>query len=190
MTYKALIKFAPLDTLERRRDPDWNRADRSLYGPGRFMFKPGLTQIPLLVDHQDDQQVGIVDSIFRADEVDVVAGQVESGPWLVASATVTDPPRWLREHETKASFSFAAMSRGTFIEAEHIMSALVNEVSILSPGKEPAEPLACVTFLRTVEAAAPVEELYGGGPLIRRNIGRVLAIRDDDGVETVFAAER
>ena len=96
-------------------------------------------------------------------------------------------PAWLRNYETKASFGFSADQRGLFTEAETIAGALVNEVSILSPGTKPAEPLARVMLVKrsTVPtsshravAADDQGTVFNGGPMLRRpNIGRVTAVR-------------
>ena len=162
---EASIMFAPLHTLERHNDPAWNREGRSLYEQKAFRFRPGVTEISLLVDHDRERQVGTVDLVHRMEWTD--------GPWMVARATVTDPPGWLRTNDTKASFAFNALARGTFTTCEHVMEALINEVSILSPGKQPAEPLARVLSLRAVKpavarAGTEGEVIYGNGQVIRR----------------------
>jgi hypothetical protein len=171
---EASIMFAPLHTLERHNDPTWNHPGRTLYEGRGLGFKPSVSKIPLLVDHDDERRVGTVHAIHRMEWTD--------GPWMVAYATVHDPPRWLRRYDTKASFGFSAMWRGTFTECEHIMAALVNEVSILSPGTLPAEPLARVLSLRPIRRSdattpGPAGEVIYGGPIIRRNIGQVLGVR-------------
>ena len=58
---EASIMFAPLHTLERHNDPAWNREGRSLYEQKAFRFRPGVTEISLLVDHDRERQVGTVD---------------------------------------------------------------------------------------------------------------------------------
>ena len=120
--------FPPIFTIERYDDPKWNRAGRTLYEHGALRFPPGLSTVPLLIDHDDDREVGVVHSLFQGGWID--------GPWLHARATVTDPPAWLRKHDTKCSFGFTTYKRRSFTEAETISGALVNEVSILSPSVE------------------------------------------------------
>ena len=56
----AHIQFAPIASLERLNDPAWNRADRTLYDSGSLSFMPGRTEIPLLIDHDEARQVGVV----------------------------------------------------------------------------------------------------------------------------------
>jgi hypothetical protein len=36
--HTALIKVAPIRTLERHNDPDWNRPGRTLYGSHALRF--------------------------------------------------------------------------------------------------------------------------------------------------------
>ena len=76
------------------------------------------------------------------------------GPWFVAAATITDPPSWLRRG-TPASFAFKCPRLSSFNEAV-MRAAYVTEVSVLSPGFQPAEPLARVlTFDPAKPPAAP-----------------------------------
>jgi hypothetical protein len=146
MTHVALIKFAPLHTLERRNDPRWTRPGRTLYEPGALKFLPSVSEIPLLVDHDYSRRVGTVHELFRMEWID--------GPWICARATVDDPPAWLRKHDTKASFEHRTYDRSTFYP-DLIRRALVSEVSILSPSVKPREPLAQVVHLRESVAAPP-----------------------------------
>jgi hypothetical protein len=103
MTYEALLKVAPILTLERYNDPRWNRPGRSMYEPGSLRFAPAVSSVPLLVDHRDDREVGVVHELFRAEWVD--------GPWVCARATVSDPPAWLKKYDTKVSVGFHSYSR-------------------------------------------------------------------------------
>lgn len=179
--------FAPLHTVERHNDPKWNRADRTFYDSGALTLLRKTA--PLLVDHDRNRQVGTVDMLYRMEWTD--------GPWLCASATVTDPPSWL-SRDTRASFAFIPFQRSSFIragEADHVRKAWVTEVSVLSPGIEPAEPLARVMSLRKADPVAArsashwppgtiVRNLPDGTQeithtqrhIIRRPGGRVLAV--------------
>ena len=82
MTHTATIMFAPLHSLERHNDPTWNREGRTLYEPKAIRMLPGVTEIPLLVDHREDRQVGTVDMIYRLPWTD--------GDWMVASARIDE----------------------------------------------------------------------------------------------------
>jgi hypothetical protein len=150
-----------------------SRAEPSTAG-GSLGFLPGRSSVPLLVNHDEGREVGVVHELVEWDDVD--------GTCLVARATVTDPPDWLKRG-VKASFAFAALSTSPTIQDTYgwklVNRALVNEVSILSPGKEPAEPLAQVLLVERMAAAPAAGEVIHhppGGVLVRRNIGRVTGI--------------
>ena len=75
----------------------------------------------------------------------------------------------------------------------------LSEVSVVSRGNvqgaeitmrtalKPQKPTPSLPAVRATTSPDAGEVIYYGGPLIRRNIGRVLAVRDESGVETVFA---
>jgi hypothetical protein len=139
---RTTIRFAPIATADRHSSSRWNRADRTLYE--KLRLRPGVATAPLLVNHEHDRQIGVVTDLFRFEDVD--------GPWWAALADVDDPPAWL-ERGTPASFAFAAVHRRGewFGPAERIADGLVNEVSVLSPGTRPAEPLARVLTFRPLD---------------------------------------
>ena len=178
MSYSALIQLAPIWTYQRHTDPAWNRPGRSLYEAGALKFAPAVTEIPLLVDHEDDQRIGTVHELVRIEWLD--------GPWLCARATVDEAPGWLRTR-TKASFGFIAHNTRTYSEGDLIAGALVREITVLSPGRKPAEPCAEVLLLRQVSPATEAtsdlavagENLRDptGAVLRRPGIGQVLGIR-------------
>ena len=170
----VLIKFAPVHTLERHNDPAWNRAGRSLDEIGSLRFAPGRSTVPLVVDHREEREVGIVHKIFRADWSD--------GPWWMASATLTEPPAWLEKYGTRASFGFHPYERRTFTEGELVAAAFVSEVSLLSPATTPAEPLAQVVLVQRSplppSTAPPTGEVtLGHGRIARRYGGQILRVR-------------
>ena len=146
MSHTALIKFAPIFTLERFNDPAWSRPGRTMYYNGALRFLPAETSIPLIVDHDDSREIGAVHELFKMDWTD--------GPWICARATVNTPPSWLKRGSA-ASFCCKAPDlreiniRGT--KAEVIAWAIAREVSVLSPSKRPAEPRAEVVSYRPAE---------------------------------------
>ena len=100
MSYEINIKVAPVFTLERFNDPAWTRPGRWMYESLQFL--PGQTTAKLLVNHDAKREIGVVHHLWRWDWVD--------GPWVVAHATLTDPPSWLRRG-TRASFGFGVVQR-------------------------------------------------------------------------------
>jgi hypothetical protein len=198
MSTTALIKFAPVVTLKRvEHDPTWQDPDRTLYWSGSLELHPGYREIPVIVDHDFERQVGTVDSLVEMPFAD--------GPWVCAFATITDPPAWL-EQRTKASFARLNYESTWVGRCERVARAHVTEISVLSPGTLPAEPLAEVTSLRRTQpqpapaAASSVAPATAGNwgpgavvrnlpdgsqeisyrgvaPLVRRpNVGQVLAV--------------
>lgn len=182
------MKFAPIVTAERMNNPTWERPGRTMYWPGSLRFLPIHSEIPLVVDHNLERQVGVVHELFEMDWID--------GPWVCARATVSDPPCWLKRYETKASFSRWNIHSTPVGESDRVTSAFVKEVSILSPTTEPREPFACVLSIRPTEtphtttrttaapiARAPVQPVGGEvfysapGTVLRRTVGQVLGVR-------------
>jgi hypothetical protein len=94
MTYEASIKFAPISTLERINDVSRSK-DRILYDRGSLEFFPNRTCVPLLIDHDESQEIGRVNLLLPYEDTD--------GPWLCASAEVKRKPSWLGSG-TGASF--------------------------------------------------------------------------------------
>ena len=134
MTHTALIKVAPILTLGRQNDPVWTRRDRWLWRSNALRILPHQPTPKLLVDHDDEQVIGYVEKILHLEDTD--------GPWFMGKAVVTHPPYWLKRG-TPASLSSKILARSTFSE-DIICDALVHEISVLSPGVQPAEPLARV----------------------------------------------
>jgi hypothetical protein len=179
VTHSAVIKFAPIWTFERHNDPVWNRAGRTLYEAGSLKFLPSVTEVPLIVDHDEEREIGVVHELSRIEWSD--------GPWICARASIYDAPAWLQQYKTKASFSHRNLSTRTYTECELVARALVDEVSVLSPSVKPVEPLAEVLLLeRAAPPAARAAAAYGEyrlkpgeswipstGVLVRKNIGRV-----------------
>ena len=89
MSREVIVKFAPICSIERLGNPIWERPGRTMYWPGALRFLPTETEIPLLVDHNMERQVGVVHELFQLDWTD-------GGPWICARATVTNPPGWLK----------------------------------------------------------------------------------------------
>jgi hypothetical protein len=184
-SFEALVRFAPATSLGRINDPKWHDGahDRLMYDASglRLIREP----VPLLVDHRDDQAIGSVRQLLRLDS---------DGPWVVAVATVTKPPPWLKRG-TPASFAHICPVRSSFGDPI-LRSGLVTEVSLLSPGVEPAEPLAQVVVLKRTAPPTPGVEIASGdrarrhhdtapraitlppgGIIYRPNIGQITTVR-------------
>jgi hypothetical protein len=171
-----MIKFAPVLTAERYNNPKWERPGRDFYWSGSLTLLP-RRETPLLVNHDESRQVGIVRELSVLDWTD--------GKWICAHVTVTDPPCWL-DKRTAASFGRIDVHAPLMgKDAKRVTSAFVKEVSLLPPGVEPAEPLAQVLWIGEAESPAaglssdrPVagEVILGGERIARRYTGQILAV--------------
>lgn len=165
MTYEAAIAIAPATTVERLNDPAWRDGE-----PDRLMFDPsGLKlvreSVPVMVDHSEGNVVGSVKRLMRLEA---------DGPWVCAIVEVTEKPDWLKRG-TPASFAHICARMCSFGNPI-VRSCFVKEVSILSPGVDPAEPRARVLHVREVEPLArrsEPEEVISGGAIIRRYFDNV-----------------
>jgi hypothetical protein len=172
VTYTSLIRFAPLATPERINSASWKRPGRTMYDFGALTFLPGKSSVPLFVNHDKARQIGVVTELMRLDDID--------GPWLAALATITDRPCWL-ERGTRCSFAYA--SAGTshdFFGCQIVRRGLVSEVSVLSPDRTPAEPLASVWSLRRAETTSSCdgEVIYHApGTVLRRVFATEVTLR-------------
>lgn len=146
MSYDALVAIAPLLDAKRFRNPEWEKPGRDSYWGGSLQLLP--REVALLVNHEKHRQIGVVRALFELDWTD--------GKWVVADATVTDPPEWLKRG-TPASYGRHNVHANPTAEgAERVTRAFVSEVSVLSPGVEPAEPLArVITFAPAEQPKAP-----------------------------------
>jgi hypothetical protein len=94
---------------------------------------------PVVVDHDMDRPVGVVDELMRLPWSDGRA-------WLAARCTITDPPEWLKRG-TKASFPWNWLHVHEVNGWDCVRRSLIQEVSILSPSVQPKEPCAEVVLL-------------------------------------------
>jgi hypothetical protein len=169
----ALVMIAPVFTCERFNDPAWARPGRTMYAPGSLKLLPNKTSVPLLVDHDEEREIGVVHRFGMIDWND--------GPWIYASATVDDPPSWL-ERRAPASFCHHPYDRREVTirdrSAEVVYATFVDEVSVLSRANTPAEPRAHAWVFDEPTKPSPVEVIHHppGGVLVRRNLGKVLAV--------------
>jgi hypothetical protein len=173
MSHTVTIKFAPLLTLDRVNDPAWQRADRTMYASvNALRFLPGKSSAPLIVDHDDNLEIGTVTDLWRLDWID--------GPWIAATATLHEPPESWLKRGTRVSFGSKPYGRraATFTspEGQVVTDSFIEEVSVLL-AMTPAEPLAEVILVKREDSLAAArasnrsaagEVIYGDGSVIRR----------------------
>lgn len=167
MTWQATLKVTPLLTLDRINDPAWQKADRQMYdGADALTFRHQHTSAPLIVDHDDNQEIGTVTDLWRLNWID--------GPWIAATATLHKEEPWLKRG---ARVSYSAKPYGHRSaywgrpEDQVITHAFLMEVSVLI-ARTPAEPLAEV--LSVSEVADPVACRHQAEPVevITHQVGR------------------
>ena len=167
MNFTSLTRFAPITSTEALVAPGSLRAGRLIVDRGAFrLLRPDL---PILVDHDDDRQVGVVREVFVHDDTD--------GEWHAVLARFTDPPGWL-QRGTRVSFAYNPLRRQQIWEWTRVNSGLLTEISVLSSSLKPADPSARVMTFGPERPNAGEEIIYSPpGTIIRRQCGRVLAVR-------------
>ncbi len=132
--------------------------------------------VPVIVDHDDDDVIGRVLEFYDADDA---AG----GRWRWARCEITSPPAWLRMNGG-VSFGYASLQKQDMGAWSRVLRAPILELSLLSPSRQPAEPRARVAWIGPEDS--PMERTSAGeevlhlpaGQLLRRpNVGRVLGVR-------------
>jgi hypothetical protein len=154
MTAVAILRAAPIATNAESMDPE-AVTHFEMYARDALHPHPGreLTDIPVRIDHNRDVSVGRVTGL----RVDTCVGG-PSGTWQYVHVEFSDPPPWLRRG-TPVSISRAAYQSRTPWDADWLLvqKAILTEVSILSPGKKPAHPAACVEWMGERETPKPAE---------------------------------
>ena len=179
MTHAVCVKLAPVLTAERWDDPTWTRPGRDLYWSGSLRLLPGKPT-PIVRDHDMDEVLGTVTELATMPFTD--------GLWIVARGVVDDPPPWLRQYQTKASFGHWTVHATPHADGcERVTSVIVKEVSLLRD-LEPAEPLAHVALLqrstaistpKTRASAQPAdgEVIHTPGAILHRPGGQIIGVR-------------
>ena len=165
--YSTVIKLAPVLTAERWGDPEWTRPGRTFYWPGSLKLIP-RQPTPLVVNHDMQRRVGVVDRLFQIDWND--------GPWICASCTVTDPPDWLKRYDTKASFGSWDVHSTTHDDGwERVTSTILQEVC--ASDRPPAQRASRATWCRIREKAPEAEQVFYGGQTLRRTFETPIVVR-------------
>ena len=172
----ALLRFAPVYDPRMVDDSELGRDLMVQRGALKEPLKLG-EKIPVVVDHDDSRQVGTVREIFIAPDVN--GGVVQD--WYFASVELTEPaPGWLKRNGG-VSWSHYALRTQEIGETTRLLRGLIKEISILTPSTQPAEAFARVVWFGdpVTKRSVPAGDVIvhpPGGVLVRRNIGRVLAV--------------
>ena len=134
---------------------------------------------PLVVDHDFGQTIGRVTNTWVSKDVDF-GTRVRN--WWFAGAELDERPEWLKRGCAVSWCYHPLHTYQPWDDGPEVMtSALLREISVLSPGVEPREKLARVGYVKELPAARNAEpegQVFGHGQmLIRPNIGTVLGVR-------------
>jgi hypothetical protein len=144
----ALLRFAPVFTPLLAYDDALRREymiERGAIVPSSYS-KP----TPVIVNHDEGRQIGTVRSFAVYD--DVISGK-RCAPFYFAHVDLTGPTAMQRGDGV--SWGFRILREMELAGTKLIRSALINEVSVLTPGMKPAEPLAKVVWVGELEEAEP-----------------------------------
>jgi hypothetical protein len=123
MSHKAVIRIAEVVAGDVLRDPEAIPAGRELVQRGALRLISD--DVPLIVDHDRDQRIGVVNELVEWPMVD--------GLWLAARVTITEPlPGWLRRGSA-ASMGWARVSTQQIAGWSRVLRALLNEPRCASP---------------------------------------------------------
>lgn len=175
MSRTALLRFAPGFTPLLVDDPKLVReymVERGAIQP------PSLSKpIPVLVNHDESRQIGTVRTLAIYDEV--LSGS-RVAPYYVAHVNITGPTAMQRGDGV--SWGFRILREMELAGTKLIRSALIEEVSVLTPPMKPAEVFARVAWVGELEKPKPKlapatssdraaggEVVYGDGRTITRH---------------------
>jgi hypothetical protein len=176
-TWTATLKFAPLLTVARCTDPDWQDAGRTMVTEQTFRFPHLKRAIPLVADHDFGCELGEVADWWRLRWID--------GDWLAATAELHAPPPPFLCRGARVSYGCKPLRHRAAIiggpEDQVLADAIITELTVCA-SLTPIEPLAEVLSVRQVDPvarrnAAEPEVIHGGGRIVRPGIGQVLEVR-------------
>ena len=174
MNWAALLRFTPAFD-PRLLAEERERAVGLMVNREGLMTLPGQEGIPAIVDHDFEQRIGVVRSMFT--EVDY-----DDRRWNFASVDLdAAPPPWLRRG-TGVSWGYKAFGKRDALwdgKTTHVTGAFILEVSVLRAMKPEQHGAMVVWVGERPEPARrePADEvIYGGATIVRPAIGQVLAV--------------
>ena len=177
MTWETILRFAPAyDTRHLVGNPE--DVPELIVSPNALKTMKLHEPVPVVVDHDFGQVVGRVDLSWVGEDEDY---GTRIRRWWFASCELDEKPDWLKRGGG-VSWSWNPLSSYRAGDTEILTSCVFREVSLLSPARNPAEPLARVCLVKPSvkrhPQAEPEGQVFGHGQILRRpNIGQVLAVR-------------
>jgi hypothetical protein len=174
----AILRFAAAWDTRFVDDPTLRR--ELMVDRGALIPTNRDNSVPVVVDHDMNRQIGVVRGIHVYPAV-LPGGKVSD--WYHASVELNDVPGWLRR-DGSVSWGHRCLHEMELAGVNLLKRALIDEISVLTPARQPKEPLARVCWVGEPSAARtssdrPTDgEVFHGGGLIRRpGIGQVLGVR-------------
>ena len=142
---RVLVRIAKIIDDAVWENPEAIGPDRELFWPRALKLRSERIQdgkpVPVRVDHVKvgSKDIGRVTALSEVNDLD--------GRWVIAHCDVDKPPGWLHR-DTPASMRCNLGPREPMpVGWTRHISGMVTEVSLLSPGKQPAEPGAKVRHI-------------------------------------------
>jgi hypothetical protein len=155
-------------------DPGSVETDTLLIDPAGITLSPGA---PVLVDHDEAQEIGRVEGLREAADID--------GRWLAAECLLTNPPSWLVRAGAGASFEMYIKSAVPFGAGRVVLRGHISEVTI-ARALRPADRAARVSWISDCQPVAArrtpndapgaVVDDSPGKVITRHGIGRVVSV--------------
>jgi hypothetical protein len=155
----------------RRRSGASIRTTIDVYEAGSLRFAPSRTTVPLLVDHDDDQEIGTVPELFTMDWVDGPPGSAQRRPSPARPAGSNGAPGVVPGIRLSAAKLERLRARATDRRRDRWRGLGV------ASGVDPAEPCAEVLLYRRAEERAADAEVFYGGAVLRGTFPGTFAIR-------------
>jgi hypothetical protein len=153
MTWEAIVRFTPAYDTRAFDDAGPGVRPEMVVSEGALNKLKFSEPTPVVIDHDDERVVGHVEVAWVAEDVDY---GTRVRKWHFASCELNEKPSWL-ERGGGVSWSYHPLHDYTAwgTDTKVLTSCVLREISLLSPGVRPAEPLARVCLVRPVEPPKP-----------------------------------
>jgi hypothetical protein len=162
----ALLRFAPVFTPLMVDEPKLVR--EYMVERGAIVPMSLSEPTPVIVNHDEDRQIGTVRTFAIYD--DVISGKL-CAPYYFAHVDITEPTAMRRGDGV--SWGYNPLRTMELAGTRLIRSALIREVSVLTPAVKPAEVFAKVVWVGELETPKPKASPAAGRSSDRAVAGEV-----------------
>lgn len=183
MTWEAALRFTPAYDGGAFDDDAPGERPALVVTHDAIKQRHSSKPTPVVIDHDEDRVIGYVKNTWVSKDVDF-GTRVRN--WWFAGVELDEHPEWLKRGSAVSWCYHPLHTYQPWGDGPEVMtSALLREISVLSPGVEPAEKLARVAYVKELPAELPAarkpepegEVVFGYGELLRRpNIGQILRV--------------